>query len=112
MTTKKPSFSALRVNRGAEPHAPAPAPEPVEPVQAARAAVEPAPRRVAAPRKREDKGVKLGKTIPVRLTHEQWYEAKEFAMRQDQSLQELFIKGINTLRAAKGLPPLTGTHLS
>ena len=108
MTTKKPSFSALRVNGGAQ--SPAPAPEPVEPVEVSRAPAEPAA-RAAAPRKREGKAVKLGKTIPVRLTHEQWYEAKEFAMRQDESLQELFIKGINTLRAAKGLPPLTGTRL-
>ena len=30
-------------------------------------------------------------------------------MREDRSLQDLFIAGLNALRAAKGLPPLTGT---
>lgn len=59
-----------------------------------------------------DQVVKPGKTVPVRLTHEQWFEAKQFAMREDTSLQELFIRGMNTLRAAKGLPPLSDTSPS
>lgn len=90
--SKKPiSFSALRINGGAQNPA-------VTPVVPELAPTEQAP-QVSKP----------GKTVPVRLTHEQWYEAKEFAMRQDKSLQELFIQGFNALRASKGLPPLSGT---
>jgi hypothetical protein len=49
------------------------------------------------------------KTIPVRLTHEQWFEAREFALIQDRSLQEIFVEGLNAVRTAKGFPPLSGT---
>jgi hypothetical protein len=54
---------------------------------------------------------KPAKTVPVRMTRDQWREAKEFAARQDESLQELFIVGLNMLRASKGFPPLTGTQI-
>ncbi|WP_111935866.1 hypothetical protein [Paraburkholderia bryophila] len=107
MSTKKPSFASLKINAGnasaavvppAEERAKGPAVESIE-VEHAPAAVE---RKVSK--------AKLPKTIPVRMTREQWYEAKEFAMRFDTSLQEMFIAGLNMMRASKGLPPLTGTR--
>lgn len=91
MSKKAVSFDSLRIN---------------SPAQATVAMSPAAP--VATQRAASGAG-KAGKTIPVRLTVEQWYDAKEFAMREDRSLQDLFIAGLNALRAAKGLPPLTGT---
>jgi uncharacterized protein YkwD len=101
VSTKKSSFGSLKISANNPAAVAAPA---VEPSVEHEAAVERAP---AA----KKSGAKPPKTVPVRLTHEQWYEAKEFAMRQDQSLQELFVAGLNMLRAAKGLPPLSGTVL-
>lgn len=89
---KPPSFGALKISANNLPAG----------TESVRAVGEPAADQMSSG--------KPPKTIPVRLTHEQWYEAKEFGMREDQSLQELFIAGLNMLRAAKGLPPLTGTR--
>ncbi len=49
------------------------------------------------------------KAVPVRLSHAQWFEAREFALRENKSLQDLFIEGLNEVRRKRGYPPLTGT---
>lgn len=64
-----------------------------------------------APAAKKATKAKPPKTVPVRMTHEQWYQAKEFGMQFDTSLQELFIQGLNMVRASKGLPPLPGTKM-
>jgi uncharacterized protein YkwD len=104
-TKKSPGFSALKISANNPASAVVPPAEP-----AVEAAVE---HEVAerAPAAKKAGKVKPPKTVPVRMTHEQWYEAKEFAMRFDTSLQEMFIAGLNMMRASKGLPPLTGTRL-
>jgi hypothetical protein len=62
-----------------------------------------------APTPRPGSEAKPNKTIPVRLTAVQWQEAKQFAIQCETSLQDLFIDGLNAMRAAKGIPPLSGT---
>ncbi|SEF14477.1 MULTISPECIES: hypothetical protein [Pseudomonadota] len=100
MSTKKtPSFGALKISANNPSAAVMPPAEPA----VEHAAVEFAP----AEKKAE---ARPSKTVPVRLTREQWIEAKDFAARYDTSLQELFIVGLNMVRASKGLPPLTGTR--
>lgn len=49
------------------------------------------------------------KAVPVRLSHTQWFEAREFALRENKSLQDLFVEGLNEIRRLRGYPPLTGT---
>jgi hypothetical protein len=105
-TSKKGSFGSLKISAnnpvgGVVPPVAAPAVEDDEHEQL----VERAP---AA--KKPARG-KPPKTVPVRMTHEQWYQAKEFGMQFDTSLQELFIQGLNMVRASKGLPPLPGTKM-
>jgi hypothetical protein len=113
-TKKSPGFGALKIsaNNPASAIVPpaAPAAEPAIEHEVEHEVEHEAVERAPAAKKAAGK-VKPPKTIPVRMTHEQWYEAKEFGMREDQSLQELFIAGLNMLRASKGLPPLTGTRL-
>jgi hypothetical protein len=46
--------------------------------------------------------------IAVRLGHEDWYRATEFAMREQTSLQGLLVAGLNELLRQRGLPPLSG----
>jgi hypothetical protein len=99
VSTKKSSFGSLKISANNPAASLVPPAEP----RAEHEAVEHAP---AA----QNGSAKPPKTVPVRLTHEQWYEAKEFATRLDTSLQELFIQGLNMVRASKGLPPLTGTR--
>jgi hypothetical protein len=100
VSTKKSSFGALKISANNPANASAPA-----------AAVERRDDELELEPAVKKGGAKPPKTVPVRMTHEQWYEAKEFAMRVDTSLQELFIQGLNMIRASKGLPPLTGTRL-
>jgi hypothetical protein len=90
-TKKTPGFSALKISAN-NPSA----------------VVERAGERAPAEKNAE---AKPQKTVPVRLTREQWIEAKDFAARYDTSLQELFVVGLNMVRASKGLPPLSGTGL-
>lgn len=52
------------------------------------------------------KGSRVG--IAVRLNHEDWYRASEFALREQTSLQQLLVAGLSELMAKKGLPPLKG----
>lgn len=107
MSTKKsPGFGALKIsaNNPASAIVP-PADEPAIEHEAEHEAVERAPAAKKASK------AKPPKTVPVRLTHEQWYQAKEFGMQFDTSLQELFIQGLNMVRASKGLPPLPGTKM-
>jgi hypothetical protein len=94
-TKKPPSFGALKISAN-------------NPSAAVMPPAEPAVEHAPADKKAE---AKPPKTVPVRLTREQWIEAKDFAARYDTSLQELFIVGLNMVRASKGLPPLTGTRL-
>lgn len=110
MSTKKsPGFGALKIsaNNPASAIVPpaTPADEPAIEHEAEHEAVERAPAAKKASK------AKPPKTVPVRLTHEQWYQAKEFGMQFDTSLQELFIQGLNMVRASKGLPPLPGTKM-
>lgn len=101
MSTKKPpSFGALKISANNPSAAVMPPAAPA----VAQVAGDSAP----AEKKAE---ARPPKTVPVRLTREQWIEAKDFAARFDTSLQELFIVGLNMVRASKGLPPLTGTRL-
>jgi uncharacterized protein YkwD len=102
VSTKKSSFGSLKISA----NSPAAVASPVEPSVEHEAAERQVAERAPAAKKGS---AKPPKTVPVRLTHEQWYEAKEFAMRQDESLQDLFIAGLNMVRASKGLPPLSGT---
>ena len=46
--------------------------------------------------------------IAVRLSHEDWYRASEFALRQGTSLQRLIVAGLSELMKQQGLPPLSG----
>ncbi len=46
--------------------------------------------------------------IAVRLSHEDWYRASEFALREQTSLQRLLVAGLSELMRQKGLPPLSG----
>ncbi|WP_140628298.1 hypothetical protein [Methylibium rhizosphaerae] len=46
--------------------------------------------------------------IAVRLSHDDWHRATEFAMREQTSLQRLLVAGISELLKQRGLPPLTG----
>lgn len=52
------------------------------------------------------KGKRVG--VAVRLTHEDWYRASEFALRERTSLQKLFVAGLSELMRKRGLPPLDG----
>lgn len=44
--------------------------------------------------------------IAVRLSHEDWHRATEFAMREHTSLQRLLVAGLSELMKQRGLPPL------
>lgn len=46
--------------------------------------------------------------IAVRLSHDDWHRATEFAMREQTSLQRLLVAGISELLKQRGLPPLAG----
>lgn len=46
--------------------------------------------------------------IAVRLSHDDWYRASEFALRQGTSLQKLIVTGLSELMKQQGLPPLSG----
>jgi hypothetical protein len=46
--------------------------------------------------------------IAVRLEHEDWIRATEFAMREQTSLQRLIVAGLNEMLRQRGLPPLSG----
>ena len=46
--------------------------------------------------------------VAVRLEHEDWIRATEFAMREQTSLQRLIVAGLNELLRQRGLPPLSG----
>ena len=46
--------------------------------------------------------------IAVRLSHDDWYRASEFALRQGTSLQKLIVAGLSELMKQQGLPPLSG----
>lgn len=46
--------------------------------------------------------------IAVRLSHDDWHRATEFAMREQTSLQRLLVAGISELLKQQGLPPLAG----
>lgn len=46
--------------------------------------------------------------IAVRLSHDDWYRASEFALRQRTSLQKLIVAGLSELMTQQGLPPLSG----
>jgi hypothetical protein len=52
------------------------------------------------------KGKRVG--VAVRLSHEDWYNASEFALREQTSLQKLLVAGLSELMLKKGLPPLKG----
>ena len=53
-------------------------------------------------------GRKERKAVAVRLSHEDWCRAKEFAARSESALQTLFVLGFSELMTQKGLPPLDG----
>jgi hypothetical protein len=88
--SRKPTLAGIGINAGARA-------VPVVP-EAARAVVE--EKRVSG---------KSEKACTVRLNFEAWCEARDFATRQGKSLQDLFVDGLNMIRASKGLPPLPGT---
>lgn len=46
--------------------------------------------------------------IAVRLNHDDWHRATEFAMREQTSLQRLLVAGLSELLKQRGLPPLSG----
>jgi hypothetical protein len=46
--------------------------------------------------------------IAVRLSHDDWHRATEFAMREQTSLQRLLVAGMSELLRQRGLPPLAG----
>jgi hypothetical protein len=52
------------------------------------------------------KGKRVG--VAVRLSHEDWYRASEFALREQTSLQKLLVAGLSELMLKKGLPSLAG----
>lgn len=58
------------------------------------------------PSRRRGKGE--GKWIhnQLRMTHEQWELAHQFALSQKKSINMLALLGISKLREDKGLPPL------
>jgi hypothetical protein len=91
--SKKPTLGGLVGITASQPAAPVTPP-----------VVERAPKPV-----REAKVKEETSTVPVRLTAAQRREARTFALAMDRSLQDLFIEGLNMIRATKGLGPLPGT---
>ena len=58
----------------------------------------------------ETSGNDKRRAVAVRLTQEDWYRAREFAMRAHSSLQKLFVLGFSELMRQKGLSPLDGDN--
>lgn len=71
-----------------------------------RSATRPPSTKAPMPQVTRGKNERVG--IAVRLSHNDWYRASEFALRQGTSLQKLIVAGLSELMKQQGLPPLSG----